>query len=95
MSSKRAIRRRQIRVRPYPQHPHFRPDWMKTCKDKQAFKTYGEAETAMEKLMASPGYDREPLNVYLCPINRSHYHYGHIIGLRRNFHGQETHHRQH
>ena len=86
MASKRAIRRRGEQ-RSRHVFLNWKPSLTRTCKSKQDFKTYEDAEMAMEKLMAASYYDGEPLNVYRCPINPSHFHYGHIIGLRRS-HGQ-------
>jgi hypothetical protein len=73
MSSKRCLRR-QGRYRP-SRRISFSAS--RSCEHKEPHATWDLAEQALHQLMSTNYFDGGEMNVYRCPINREHFHYGH------------------
>lgn len=79
MSSKRCIRRRAERC-------HTLRSFLRThnaCGRKDRFDTFEAASVALESLLNCNYYDGLPMNVYRCPLDPSHFHFGHLPKGRR------------
>lgn len=76
MSSKRAIRRRLAR-KPLSSKHDLQINRRNACEGKTKYMTWDDADEAMVSLMKSDVFSGGEMNVYQCPIYKSHYHIGH------------------
>lgn len=91
MVSKRGVRRRTLRRM---KHDGCWPrSWFNldtSCRDKNGrqktpFPTAEAAHQAMTRLMAASYFNGGEMNVYLCPVTKTHWHFGHVPGQRRKY----------